>query len=103
LYEASAVDGATTLQRFWGITLPLLRTTIVISLIFRTLDALRAFDLFQVMFGYATRSMATYNHEKLTASYEYGYASAIGVFIFVLIFAFTVLYMNSFRIDDEVG
>jgi trehalose/maltose transport system permease protein len=103
LYEAGAVDGANTLQRFWNITLPLLRPTIVISLIFRTLDALRVFDLFQVMFGYATRSMATYNHEKLTASYQYGYASAVGVFIFVVIFAFTILYMNSFRIDDEIG
>lgn len=103
LYEAGAVDGATTTQRFWYITLPLVRSTIVISLIFRTLDALRAFDIFQVMFGYSTRSMATYNHEKLTASYEYGYASAIGVVIFVLIFAFTVLYMSSFRVDEEIG
>jgi trehalose/maltose transport system permease protein len=103
LYEAGAVDGATVMQRFWNITLPLLRPTIVITLIFRTLDALRVFDLFQVMFGTATRSMATYNHEKLTGSYEYGYASAIGVFIFVIIFLFTILYMNTFRADEEVG
>ncbi|MBX3066341.1 MAG: sugar ABC transporter permease [Anaerolineae bacterium] len=102
LYEAGSVDGANTWQKFQHITLPMLRPTIVITLIFRTLDALRVFDLFQVMFGYATRSMATYNHEKLTASYEYGYASAIGVFIFVVIFAFTILYMNTFRADEDI-
>lgn len=103
LYEAAAVDGATIWQRFTRVTLPLLRPTIVISLIFRTLDSLRVFDLFQVLLGASTRSMATYNHEKLTSSYEYGYASAVGVVIFVLIFAFTILYMNSFRVDEEIG
>ena len=101
LYEAASVDGATTWQQFTRITLPMLRPTIVVALIFRTLDALRAFDLFQVMFGYATRSMATYNHEKLTASYQFGYASAIGVVIFILIFTLTVLYMSSFSVEEE--
>jgi trehalose/maltose transport system permease protein len=101
LYEAASVDGATTWQQFRKITLPMLYPTIVVALIFRTLDALRAFDLFQVMFGYATRSMATYNHEKLTSSYQFGYASAIGVVIFILIFALTVAYMSSFSIEEE--
>lgn len=101
LYEAASVDGATTWQQFRRITLPMLGPTIVVALIFRTLDALRAFDLFQVMFGYATRSMATYNHEKLTASYQFGYASAIGVVIFILIFTLTVVYMRSFSVEEE--
>ncbi len=101
LYEASSVDGATTWQQFTRITLPMLRPTIIVALIFRTLDALRVFDLFQVMFGYATRSMATYNHEKLTASYQFGYASAIGVVIFILIFALTVAYMTSFSVEED--
>jgi trehalose/maltose transport system permease protein len=101
LYEAGSVDGATTWQQFTRITLPLLRPTIVVALIFRTLDALRVFDLFQIMFGYATRSMATYNHEKLTSSYEFGYASAVGVVIFILIFALTVAYMSSFGVEEE--
>lgn len=101
LYEAASVDGATTWQQFRKITLPMLYPTIIVALIFRTLDALRAFDLFQVMFGYATRSMATYNHEKLTASYQFGYASAIGVVIFILIFVLTVIYMSSFSVEEE--
>ena len=45
IYEAAKVDGATTWQRFRKITLPLLMPALLVALIFRTLDALRAFDL----------------------------------------------------------
>lgn len=101
LYEASSVDGATPVQRFFRVTLPLLMPTIVIALIFRTLDALRAFDVFQVLLGRSTPSMAVYNYEKLVSSFQYGYASAIGVIIFILIFAFTILYMSVFRVQED--
>jgi trehalose/maltose transport system permease protein len=101
LYEAAAVDGATTWQRFIHLTLPLLRPTILIALVFRTLDALRVFDLFQILLGRSTPSMAVYNQEKLISSYLYGYASATGVLIFILIFAFTVLYMSAFRVQED--
>lgn len=100
LYEAASVDGATPVQRFLRVTLPLLMPTIVIALIFRTLDALRAFDVFQVLLGRSTPSMAVYNYEKLVSSFQYGYASAIGVIIFILIFAFTVLYMSAFGVEE---
>src|SRR5690606_30902943 len=45
LYEAASVDGASRIRQFFSITLPLLRPTIAVALIFRTLDALRAFDV----------------------------------------------------------
>src|ERR671927_1590781 len=44
VYEAASVDGASKIQQFWRITLPLLRPAILVTLIFRTLDALRVFD-----------------------------------------------------------
>ena len=46
LYEAASVDGSTRWQQFWSITFPLLRSALLIALLFRLLDALRAFDLF---------------------------------------------------------
>src|SRR4051812_22716468 len=51
LYEAARVDGASSWRQFWKITLPLLRPAILVALIFRTLDALRVFDVFYVFFG----------------------------------------------------
>ena len=44
LYEAAKVDGASAWQRFWRITLPLMKPAILVALLFRTLDALRIFD-----------------------------------------------------------
>lgn len=99
IYEAADVDGATKWQQFTMMTLPLLRPTILIALIFRTLDALRVFDVFSVMLGRQVLSMATYNYEKLTQSNLYGYASAVGVIIFVLLFAFTVIYMTTLNVE----
>ena len=62
LYEAADVDGASKWQQFWRITLPLLRPAILVTLIFRTLDALRVFDVFYVFFGNRpdTQTMAIY-------------------------------------------
>jgi trehalose/maltose transport system permease protein len=94
LYESARVDGASRVREFLSITLPLLRPAIAVALIFRTLDALRVFDLFNVLFGRAEHSVSTYNFEMLINNQQAGYASAIGVLIFLLIFGFAVLYVR---------
>jgi trehalose/maltose transport system permease protein len=94
LYESARVDGASRVREFFAITLPLLRPAIGVALIFRTLDALRVFDLFQVLFGRSERSVSTYNFEVLIANQEAGYASAVGVLIFLMIFVFAVAYVR---------
>lgn len=99
LYEAAEVDGAGKLRQFVSITLPLLRPTIVVALIFRTLDALRVFDLFNVLFGRQQLTMATYNYEMLVNNQQDGYASAVSVVIFCLIFIFAMLYVRFFKVE----
>jgi trehalose/maltose transport system permease protein len=101
LYEAGAVDGANPVTRFFRITLPLLRPTIAVALVFRTLDALRAFDVFQVLLGRRKLSMATYNYETLVQAQDGGYASAIGVLIFILIFIFAIIYVRTLGVETE--
>lgn len=101
LYEAAAVDGATGWRRFTSITLPLLRPAIVVALIFRTLDALRVFDLFWIMTKNID-SMATLNRKNLVDFQKLGYGSTISVAIFIVIGIFVIFYMTFIFKQDEV-
>lgn len=101
LYEAAAVDGANKLRQLVNITLPLLRPTIAVALVFRTLDALRVFDLFNVLYGRQQLTMATYNYETLVNNQADGYASAIGVLIFFFIFAFALIYVRILGVETK--
>ncbi|MCC7209844.1 MAG: sugar ABC transporter permease [Anaerolineae bacterium] len=94
IYEAAEVDGASKLRQFFSVTLPLLRPALAVALIFRTLDALRVFDVFQVLLDVRRPSMATYNYNILVNNQADGYASTVGVVIFVIIFIFSVMYVR---------
>ena len=103
LYEAAAVDGANKLQQFWRITLPLLRPAILVTLIFRTLDALRVFDVFNVFFGnrLGAQSMAVYDQGAIVQDGHVGYGAAVSVAIFLIISLFVVIYLIFMRVTEE--
>jgi trehalose/maltose transport system permease protein len=101
LYEAANVDGASKIQQFWRITLPLLRPAILVALIFRTLDALRVFDVFYVFFGNRpdTQTMAIYAQSTIVGDGHVGYGSAVSVAIFLIIGLFVVVYVTVMRVS----
>lgn len=101
LYEAADVDGASKIRQFFSMTLPLLRPAIAVALVFRTLDAVRVFDVFNVLFSDARQSMATYNYNTLVQAQQGGYASAVGVVIFLIILIFTVIYVRILGVSAE--
>jgi len=103
LYEAASVDGANPLQQFWRITLPLLRPAILVTLIFRTLDALRAFDVFQALFGYrlGAQTMAVYNQSTIVQDGHVGYGASMSVAIFLIIALFVVIYVTFVRVSER--
>ena len=96
-YEAAKIDGATSLQTFWHITLPLLAPYIVVALIIRTSDALKAFDTIYVITqggpGSASETINIFLYLQAFAFYNMGYASAVVVVFFALILALAALLM----------
>jgi multiple sugar transport system permease protein len=96
VYEAAKVDGATAWQRFWRITLPLLRPAILVALLFRTLDALRIFDLPAVLTQGAngTNTLSLHAYEELTQNRLVGLGSALSVITFVVVMTVSFLYIR---------
>src|SRR4029450_3839429 len=85
IYEAAKVDGATTWQRFRKITLPLLMPAILVALIFRTLDALRVFDLPYVLTKgtNGTTSLSIIAQETFATNRIYGLGAAYSILTFI--------------------
>jgi trehalose/maltose transport system permease protein len=103
LYEAAAIDGASKVRQFFSLTLPLIMPTLLVALIFRTLDALRVFDIFYVMVGGQGNmaTMAIYNQQWLVSFLDAGVGSACSVIILVIIMAFVVLYTRFSKTSFE--
>ena len=101
LYEAADVDGAGPLRQFFEITLPLLRPSIAVALIFRTITALQTFDIPYMMTGggpgTSTTTLAMYIHQNTVSFLDLGYGSALAVMMFVLSMAVTALYLRMLR------
>jgi multiple sugar transport system permease protein len=96
IYEAAKVDGATTWQRFIRITMPLLTPAILVALIFRTLDALRIFDLpFVLTQGQnGTSTLSTIAQETFATNRIYGLGSAMAVLTFIVVMVVSFGYIR---------
>jgi trehalose/maltose transport system permease protein len=101
IYEASDVDGASKWKQFWAMTLPMLRPTIAVALVFRTLDALRVFDVFQIVLAQSRYSMASFTYYELINNRAMGYSSASSMLIFLLIFIFAVVYIRTVGVEEK--
>ena len=99
LDDAARVDGAGPARRFLTITLPLLAPAIVVAAAFRTLDALRLFDLVYVLTGggpgTATEPLSMYAFITLMQRLRFGYGSALSITVFLLTFAFALVWVRA--------
>jgi multiple sugar transport system permease protein len=96
IYEAAKVDGANTWQRFRKITLPLLMPALLVALIFRTLDALRAFDLPKVLTNGAndTTTLSLIAQRTFQENRLYGEGSALSILTFIIVMIVSFAYIR---------
>ena len=105
LYEAAKVDGASAWQRFWKITVPLMKPAILVALLFRTLDAFRVFDTIFIMTGGAqdTESVSILGYNQLIERLNLGLGSAVSVLIFFSTFLIAFLFIKGFGVRMQEG
>lgn len=98
LYEAAEVDGANKWQQFWKITLPMLKSAILVALLFRTLDAFRVFDLIFVLTGggpaNSTESISIYAYITLFSQQNFGAGSVLSVIVFACVALISTLFIK---------
>ncbi len=101
LYEASRVDGASKVQQFFGITLPLLRPTMLFVLVTGVIGSFQVFDMVFVLTqggpGYATQVVNLQIYQSAFVAFNIGDASAMSVILFLVILLFTILQFAYFR------
>jgi multiple sugar transport system permease protein len=99
LHEAAKVDGATAWQRFWRITVPLIKPAILVALLFRTLDAFRIFDSVYIISNGNNpniESVSVLSYNELLNRLNLGLGSAISVLIFICVALIAFLFVKGF-------
>jgi multiple sugar transport system permease protein len=103
VYEAAEVDGSSGWSTFWRITLPLLRPTIALALLFRVLQAFGIFDLPYVMTnggpGTATTSLAILGYDAMFKNLSFGPGAAVATTTALLVLLGCLISLRTFRVQ----
>ena len=109
LYEAARVDGAGAWRRFRSVTLPLVAPSLMVAVLFRLLDALRIYDLPQLLTGGAngTTTLSMLVVQSSIQQTKFGYGSALSTLTFLIIFGVALVFIRfmgtSLLPSDEEG
>jgi multiple sugar transport system permease protein len=101
LQEAAKVDGASTWQRLWRVTIPNMKAAILVAVLFRTLDAWRIFDNVYIMTKGAnnTETLSFLTYRQTITRTAIGLGDAVGVLLFVTVVLIAALFIKGFRVD----
>src|SRR5262245_9196144 len=101
IYEAARVDGIHPVQVFFHITLPLIRPALLVAVIFRSLDALRVFDVIYVLTGNNenTATMSVYARQQLVDFQDVGFGSAAATSLFLIVAMLTTIVVTLGRVN----
>jgi len=98
MHQAAAVDGATAWQRFWHVTLPMLKIVIVAAVVLRVIGLVNSPDLLLILTsggpGHATMVLSLYAFETAYRTFDFGYAGALSVIMLTLLMVFAYAYVR---------
>lgn len=104
VYEAASIDGASTIQKFFKITIPLLKPTIMSVLVLGFVYTFKVFDLVYVMTGGgpvdATEVMSTYSYKLSFQLFHFGEGAAAANVLFICLFLVALLYLKTISKDE---
>jgi len=105
LHEAAKVDGASAVQRFFRITLPLMKPAILVALLFRTLDAFRVFDSVFILTAGAnnTETVSILGFNQLINRLNLGIGSAVSVLIFLCVIIIAVAFVKGLGANTDTA
>jgi multiple sugar transport system permease protein len=105
-YEAALIDGSSRWQTFWHVTLPLLKPSILIVLLLRTMDLLRVFDQIFILTeggpGFATETISLYIYRTAFRFFDFGYAAAMSFVLLALTNVISVIYIKFLQAKDAI-
>jgi multiple sugar transport system permease protein len=103
VYESCKIDGANKIQTFFKVTLPLLKPSILVALLFRTLDAFRVFDLIYVLTGGgpggSTETLSIYAYKLMFGQTNFGYGSIVVILMFVCVAIIATIFVKVLGTD----
>ena len=103
LYKAAKMDGASGLQRFFKITLPLIRPALLVAVLFRTLDAFRIYDSVFIMTRGAndTETVSVLGYQQLINRLNLGLGSAVSILIFFCVILIAVAFTKALATSPQ--
>ena len=96
-FEAAEVDGCGPLRKFFSITLPYIKPTIIITLLLRTIWVFNSFDMIVIITGggpaSTSQTLPSYMYTRAFAGYDFGLAWALGLLLMVLLAVYAVFFL----------
>lgn len=98
IYEAAAIDGCRTIRRFFSITLPYIKPTIIMTLLLRTIWIFNSFDLIVIISGggpaSTSQTLPSYMYTRAFSGYDFGLAAALGIILLLALAIYSLFFLG---------